>query len=110
MELLFVEFEPVTRKIVRRDLEDDLRALEDQLRENPTAGMVDSGTCGVRKIRMGAARWGRGKRFGARVHYYYVPRRRVIYFLNLYLKEEQSTLTPEQKKILCALVAQFTLD
>jgi hypothetical protein len=110
MELLFLELEPFTRRVVRLDMEDDLRALEDQLRENPTAGVLDPGTCGVRKIRMGRARWGRGKRFGARVHYYYVPRRRVIYFLNLYLKQEQSALTPEQKKMLCALVTQFTVD
>lgn len=110
MEHFFVELEAFTRKVVRLDLEDDLRALEDQLRENPAAGMLDPGTCGVRKIRMGTARWGRGKRFGARVHYYYVPRSRVIYFLNLYLKEEQSTLTPQQKRILCALVANFTVD
>ncbi len=110
MELHFVELEPFTRRAVRLGLEDDLRVLEDQLRENPTAGVLDPGTCGVRKIRMGTVRWRRGKRSGARVHYYYVPRRRVIYFLNLYLKEEQSTLTPQQKKMLCALVENFTVD
>ena len=110
MQLFFIELEPFTRNAVRLDLEDDFRALEDQLRENPAAGPLDPGTCGLRKIRMGTARWRRGKRFGARVHYYYVPARRVIYFLNLYLKEDQSTLTPDQKKMLCALVAQFTAE
>lgn len=51
MELFFVELRPFTRKIVQLDLEDDLRALQDQLREKPTAGVLDPGTCGLRKIR-----------------------------------------------------------
>lgn len=110
MEYCFVELDPFTRKVVRLGLEDDLRVLEDHLRQNPTAGVVDPGTCGVRKIRMATASRGRGKRFGARVHYFHVQRRRVIYFFNLYLKEEQSTLTPEQKRMLCALAAHFTVD
>ncbi|HST62910.1 MAG TPA: hypothetical protein VLK84_29655 [Longimicrobium sp.] len=108
MEHLFVELTAFTRKVVRLDLEDDLRALEDHLRENPTAGMIDPGTCGLRKIRMAVVKRRKGKRFGARVHYLYDAPHRTIFFFNLYLKEEQSTLTSAQKKMLCALVDQLT--
>lgn len=108
MELLFVELRPFTRKVVQLDLEDDLRALQDQLRENPTAGVLDPGTCGLRKIRMTVGTRRRGKRFGARVHYLYDPLHRMIFFFNVYLKEEQGALTPAQKKMLCALVDLLT--
>jgi hypothetical protein len=104
----FVELEPFTRKVVQLDLEDDLRALQDQLRQNPTAGAIDPGTCGLRKVRMAISKRGRGKRFGARVHYLYFPGDGMICLFNLYLKEEQSALTPSQKKMLCAFVDLLT--
>lgn len=107
MRYHFVELEPFTRRVVELDLEDDLRELEDLLRQNPTAGVIDPGTCGLRKIRMTASKRGRGKRFGARVHYYYFPSDGMILFFNLYLKEEQSTLSPAQKKMLCAFVLRL---
>src|SRR5688572_21439826 len=99
MEYRFVELTAFTRKVVQLDLEDDLRALEDQLRANPTAGAIDPGTCGLRKVRMAVVKRGRGKRFGARVHYLYDASHRIIFFFSLYLKEEQSALTPAQKKM-----------
>lgn len=107
MELVFVELAPFTRKVVKLGLEEDLRTLEDHLRRNPTAGTLDPGTCGLRKIRMSNAARGRGKRGGARVHYLYVPHRDTIYFFNVYSKDEQSTLAPEHKKMLCALILRM---
>lgn len=47
---------------------------------------------------------GQGKRFGARVHYLYLPHRETIYFLSVYAKDEQDALTPDQKKRLCAVI------
>ena len=50
---------------------------------------------------------GQGKRSGARVHYYYVPHRRTVYLMYVYLKHEQQALTPEQKRKLCALLRRL---
>lgn len=110
MELHFVELEPFTRRVVQLGLEDDLRGLEDELLRNPVAGTIDPGTCGLRKIRMRVEKRGRGKRFGARVHYLYFPGDRAIFLFNVYLKEEQSTLTPAQKRMLCALIDILTRE
>jgi hypothetical protein len=35
------------------------------------------------------------------VHYAFSPREQTIYLMNVYRKDEQSTLTAEQKKVLC---------
>lgn len=81
-----------------------LCTLQERLRLDPRAGDVDPGTCGLRKIRMTDTRHGRGTSGGARVHYFYHPQRQIIYFMWIYTKAEQGTLTPDQKKHLCAWV------
>jgi hypothetical protein len=58
----------------------------------------------MRKIRMTDSPHKRGKRGGARVHYFYHPRRQTIYLMWLYTKAEQDTLKPEQKRALCRWV------
>lgn len=110
MEFLFVEIQPFTRKVVQMGLEDDLRALQGELRRDPTAGTLDPGTCGLRKIRMADSARQRGKRSGSRVHYLYVPHRDTIYLVNVYSKDDQSTLTPQQKKSLCAWILRMTVS
>ena len=75
-----------------------------ELARSPTAGVLDPGTCGLRKVRIGDRSRGQGKSYGARVHYLFVPHRQTIYLLNVYTKDEQDTLTPEQKKQLCAKI------
>lgn len=109
MECIFVEMKPFTDKVARLRLEDDLRRLQDHLRRNPAAGALDPGACGLRKVRMGDAGRGRGKRSGFRVHYLHVSHRQTIYLFSLYSKDEQDALTPEQKKMLCALILRMTI-
>jgi hypothetical protein len=104
MKYLFVEMTEFTRRIVKLGLEDDLRMLQTRLGLDPSAGKLDPGTCGLRKIRMTDVGRAQGKSFGARVHYLVVPRRERIYLIHVYPKNEQDTLTPEQKKLLCRLV------
>ena len=101
MRIMFVESGEFTRRVVKLKLENDLRGLQNELAEMPRLGVMDPGACGLRKIRMRDGPRGQGKRFGVRVHYLYLPRRETIYLLNLYPKDEQDTLTPEQKKKLC---------
>ena len=110
MKLLFVEIQPFTRKVVRMGLEDDLRRLQDELKRNPAAGTLDPGTCGLRKIRMADSARQRGKSSGLRVHYLYVPHRDTIYLVNVYSKDQQSTLTPQQKKLLCGWILRMTVS
>lgn len=110
MEYLFIEMPPFTRNCVKLGLEDDLRRLQAELLTNPLAGTVDRGTCGVRKTRMPDSARGQGKRFGARVHYLFVPERSIIYLLNVYTKDEQASLTPDQKKALCRFVLRIQAE
>ncbi|MBV9773601.1 MAG: type II toxin-antitoxin system RelE/ParE family toxin [Gemmatimonadetes bacterium] len=83
--------------------DDEIRALQWALIENPRAGDVVRGTGGVRKIRVGLE--GQGKSGGGRVIYYFVERRGRIYFLLFYPKNVQTELTAEQKKQVRNLVA-----
>jgi hypothetical protein len=47
-----------------------------------------------------SSRW-QGKRFGARIHYVFVPREEAIYLMSVYQKHDQLALTPAKKKELC---------
>jgi hypothetical protein len=74
----------------------------------PTAWPVVADTGGARKAR--AARGGRGKSGGARVIYYVVSRRGVLYLLDVYAKSAKEDLSNAEKyeirKIIAAIEAQ----
>jgi hypothetical protein len=74
----------------------------------PTAWPVMSGTGGARKAR--AARGGRGKSGGARIIYYVVNRKGVLYLLDVYAKSAKEDLTDAEKheirKLVVTLEAQ----
>jgi len=103
LHLHFIETAVFTRRIVGLGLEDELRQLQSELLANPAAGDTDAGTGGLRKVRMPVLGRNAGKRGGARVHYLYLAGHGVIYFLFVYGKKEQETLTPQQKKQLKAV-------
>ncbi|MGH7649257.1 MAG: hypothetical protein ACREND_14160 [Gemmatimonadaceae bacterium] len=85
-------------------LEDELQDLQSALLADPSAGDTDPGTGGLRKVRLRAAARHKGKRGGARAHYLYLAAHGVIYLLFVYGKDEQSTLSRDQKKRLAAVV------
>jgi hypothetical protein len=87
--LVFVETSLFTRRIAQLGLEDALRGLQLELLENATAGDLDPGTAGLRKVRMADPTRGKGKRGGARVHYLWLPHRDVIYLLFAYSKNRR---------------------
>ena len=74
----------------------------------PIAWPVIAETGGARKAR--AARGGRGKSGGARIIYYAVTRRGVLYLLDVYAKSEKENLTDAEKheirKIIAAIEAE----
>jgi hypothetical protein len=103
----FVETGVFTRLVGRHHLEGALRELQLELVENPTAGDVDPGTGGLRKVRMPDPSRNKGKRAGVRVHFLWLPRRKRIYLLHLYTKAERDTLTLDQKSALRQIVRKI---
>lgn len=82
--------------------EEEKRELIDFLAENPLAGSEIPGTGGVRKVRFASS--GRGKRGGARIIYYYLDETMPLYALLAYAKNTKADLTPDEKRIVSALV------
>ena len=78
--------------------DDDLARLQKELNENPEKGDVIPGAGGARKVRMGIG--GRGKRGGARVIYYVRVSRDIIWFLEIFAKNEKADLTKIERETL----------
>ena len=74
----------------------------------PAAWPVVVGTGGARKAR--AARGGRGKSGGARIIYYVVSRRGVVYLLDVYAKSAKEDLTDAEKQEIRRLIASFEAE
>lgn len=98
MRLYFVETSVFTKRIAQLGLEQELRAMQNELLANPTAGDTDAATGGLRKIRLCMPGRHKGKRGGARAHYLYLAAHHVIYLLFVYGKDERSALSGDQKK------------
>jgi hypothetical protein len=78
--------------------DDDLRALERQVMENPLAGRVMRNTGGVRKVRFAPPSSGTGKSGALRVCYFYFPVHEMVCFVLIFAKNEQPNLTARQEK------------
>ena len=100
MKALFVEL-PAFAKY-RADYLDDagFSALQQSLLKNPVAGDVIEGTGGLRKLRHGDLRRGKGKRGGLRVIYYWWDGGPQFWLFTLYDKDEMADLTPAECKAL----------
>ncbi len=83
-------------------------AAELEIALGPTAWPVIPGTGGARKAR--AARGGRGNSGGARVIYYVVIRRAVLYLLDIYAKSAKENLTDADKYEIRKLVAAIEAE
>ena len=83
--------------------EGERRKLIDFLAENPLAGDEIPGTGGVRKLRFAA--FGRGKRGGARVIYYYLDETMPVYALLAYGKTAKTDMTPDERRTVAKLAA-----
>lgn len=94
----FIELQGFSKQRQALLPDDEFRAFQEVLIEDPEAGDTIGGTGGFRKIRW--SRPGMGKRGGVRVIYYNVTRKGRIYLALVYPKNEQDDLTEEQKKVL----------
>jgi len=74
----------------------------------PTAWPVVSSTGGARKAR--AARGGRGKSGGARIIYYVVTRKGLLYLLDVYAKSAKEDLTDAEKHEIRKLIAAIEAE
>ena len=100
MKALFVEL-PAFAKYRADYLDDDgFGKLQAFLLKNPEAGDVIEGTGGLRKLRHGDPRRGKGKRGGLRVIYYWWDGGRQFWLFTLYDKGEMENLSATEKRAL----------
>ena len=85
--------------------DEDLQAIERQVMENPLAGRVMRNTGGVRKMRFAPPSRQSGNSGAFRVCYIYFPMYEIVYFVLIFPKNEQTTLTAQQEKA-CRLLSQ----
>ena len=72
--------------------------------ESPDAGALIEGTGGLRKIRFGDARRGKGKRGGLRLIYFRWEAGLQFWLFTIYDKDERDDLSPQQRKVLKAML------
>mgnify|MGYP003408482700 CR=1 FL=1 len=100
MKALFVELPAFERHRADYLDNDAFLALQNLLMKNPTAGDIIPDTGGLRKIRVGDARRGKGKRGGLRVIYFWWETGRQFWLFTLYDKDEMEDLNARDKKAL----------
>lgn len=104
MKATFVELSPFERN--RRHYLDDeaFRLFQQLLLTRPDAGDVIAGTGGLRKVRFGDPRRGKGRRGGLRVIYYCWLGGAQFWLFTLYDKDEQDDLNERQRNQLAVLL------
>ena len=100
MKAVFVELPPFSCYRAGYLDDDGFRGLQDAMMKSPEAGDVIEGTGGLRKLRHGDPRRGKGKRGGLRVIYYWWDGGRQFWLFTLYDKDEAADLSPDEKKAL----------
>lgn len=71
---------------------------------NPEGGPLISGTGGLRKLRFGDGRRGKGKRGGLRVIYYWWHAGSQFWLFTIYDKDEMTDLTKAQRETLKQMI------
>ena len=79
-------------------------ALQNLLMNHPQAGDLIPDAGGLRKLRFGDGRRGKGKRGGLRVIYYWWVTGFEFWLFTVYDKDEMPDLTPQQRKALKAMI------
>jgi hypothetical protein len=100
--VVFIESSIFRKHLPAYLADDDFRALQVYLADNPQAGQVIKGSGGLRKVRWGIQ--GKGKSGGVWVIYYWQISENQIYLLTLYAKNEVSDLSPAEVAALRKMV------
>lgn len=106
MKRTFVESSLFSRRVNQAGVE-VLKEIQVQILMNPEGGRIIQGTGGLRKLRVGDPGRGKGKRGGFRVIFLDLPRVERTHLLALYGKDEKDDISPDEKKVLKALVEQI---
>jgi hypothetical protein len=104
--MVFVELPLFARYL--RLTDDELRAVQRDIMDNPHCGDLIPGGRGLRKMR--AAIGGRGKRGGGRIIYYLWTACDTCYMVFAYSKTERGDLTASQLKRLAEVVNEEWSD
>jgi hypothetical protein len=96
---LFTEYRPSYLN------DEDYRALQVFLIQQPEAGDIIQGTSGLRKLRWNLG--SKGKRGGIRIIYYFEIKKGRIYLMTLYAKNEMADLSEKEKKLLKQLLQEW---
>ena len=100
MRAVFIEL-PAFERYREKYLDDDrFRELQLILMSSPEAGDAIPGAGGLRKLRFGDARRGKGKRGGLRVIYYWWSGGPEFWLFTVYDKDEAADLSAKQREIL----------
>lgn len=89
MYIVFIESRKFTEQVARLNGEEAVWEVENELLQNPNKGDLIQGTGGFRKIRMKLP--GRGKSAGARVVYFHLKDRAIVFLFFLYTKSHRAT-------------------
>ncbi len=100
-----VEFEEFRRFAEKHLTSEEYETLTFFLSAEPEAGVVISGTGGLRKLRWAAK--GRGKSGGARVIYYYHDADMPLLLLTGFAKNNMQNISPAAKNLYRKLVPQL---
>ncbi len=106
MKAIFIELPAFTRYRANYLDDEGFRGLQAAMMKHPEAGDVIEGTGGLRKLRHGDSRRGKGKRGGLRVIYYWWDGGRQFWLFTLYDKDEMADLSTKEKKVLKDMLKQ----
>ncbi|HET7548331.1 MAG TPA: type II toxin-antitoxin system RelE/ParE family toxin [Usitatibacter sp.] len=100
----FIEL-PAFERHRQRYLDDDqFRLLQVELMRDAECGDVIAATGGLRKMRFGDVRRGKGKRGGLRVIYYWREKEAQFWLFAVYDKDELEDLSSAEKKALKSML------
>jgi mRNA-degrading endonuclease RelE of RelBE toxin-antitoxin system len=88
--LIFVESSLFSRLVYDYLSEDEFTELQNELLDDPDAGLVIPKSGGMRKLRWAAK--GKGKRGGVRIIYYWQKADDEIWLLTIYAKNEEENI------------------
>lgn len=98
MKAVFVELSAFSRYRTEYLDDDGFRRLQAAMMKSPEAGDVIEGTGGLRKMRHGDPRRGKGKRGGLGVIYYWWDGGSQFWLFTLYDKDEMDDLSAQEKR------------
>jgi hypothetical protein len=104
MKAIFVELPAFARHRPAYLDDEAFLALQNLLMNHPDAGTLIPETGGLRKLRFGDERRGKGKRGGLRVIYYWWIAGLQFWLFTIYDKDEMTDLTPQERQALKTIV------